>query len=71
MLIYCAALYTRVNGMVQKNSEKHASEVTVLKTEMKKMALELDSLRKALEQKVRSLLTQHSLRISILQVFHG
>ena len=57
--------------MVLKNFEKHASEVTVLKTEMKKMALELDSLRKALEQKVRSLLTQHLSRISILQVFHA
>ena len=40
--------------MVQKRAEKHASDITVMKTEMKKMALELDSLKKALEQKVKS-----------------
>lgn len=38
--------------MVHKMEGDHASSITVMKTQAKKMSMEVESLKKALEQKV-------------------
>ena len=45
-------LQCRVNQMVHKMEGDHASSITVMKTQAKKMSMEVESLKKALEQKV-------------------
>ena len=45
-------LLCRVNLMVHKMEGDHASSITVMKTQAKKMSMEVEGLKKALEQKV-------------------